>query len=91
MAIITKSTVDAHLIRRMAVRMSPVTWFIGTVSCVGSGPERRRLGDACGHGRLGAFLAWLIYHALNRRNNRAGWLIFDDCCAHYRFAVVEPG
>ncbi len=43
--------------------------------CVRRGPEHRGLGGVWGHSTLGGLLAWLIYHALSRRNDGLAILI----------------
>jgi hypothetical protein len=68
-AIITKSSDDARLIRRLAIWSSAVMWFIGTASGLVRGLNVANAATLGGMIALGGLVAWLIYHALSRRNN----------------------
>jgi len=68
-AIITKSSDDARLVRWMAGSVTAATWFVGTASWLVRGLNVADAATLGGMSALGGFLAWLIYHALSRRNN----------------------
>ncbi len=78
-AIITKSGVDARLMRRMLLRTSVVLWLIVTASRLLRGMNVADAAACGGICTLGAFVAWLIYRALRPRSY-----------GHWIFVVAGP-
>ena len=75
MASITSSSDEARGMKWFAVSISAATWCIGTLCALVRGLNVADSVALGGISALGGLLAWLIYHALSRRNDGLAILI----------------